>query len=262
MNVTSSATKPAQSRKDKYLSVYGVVDPLFSLPNSATPSDPIELELSAGGPVAAVYSWVDPSDFDDLEADVSEGSRLAKLARRHDGVVRALADKGAVLPVRLGTLFSDAVSLTELLDQTADDLAAELDRVRDCDEWDLRVRAHLEKAVDRPTIPADESGTAYLMRRRNEREQAATAQAAISTAMSAADNALTALAQEVAELAVDASAMAMSRGYLVRTQRAAEFEKVVAELANELEGHSCDVRISGPLPPYSFVKIRLERLSQ
>jgi gas vesicle protein GvpL/GvpF len=262
MNATSSTTTPEQSRKAKYLSVYAVVDPFFSLPGSASAADPIELELSTGGPVAAVYSWVEASDFDDLEEDVSEGSRLAKLARRHDGVVRALARRGAVLPVRLGTLFPDAASLTELLDQTADDLGAELDRVRGCEEWDLRVRAYLEKAVDLPTVPADESGTAYLMRRRNERERAVVAQAAISTAMSAADEALTALAQSALELAVDTSAMAMSRGYLVRTQHAAEFETLAAELANDLEGHGCNVRISGPLPPYSFVKIRLERLSQ
>jgi hypothetical protein len=220
------------------------------------------LELSTGGLVAAVYSWVDPGEFDDLEADVSEGSRLAKLARRHDAVVRALAGRGAVLPVRLGTLFSDATFLRELLEETADDLVAELDRVRGCHEWDFRIQALQESATDLMTAPTDESGTAYLMRRRDERQQAADAQAAISTAMSAADETLTALAESVTDLTVDASALVMSRGYLVRTQLAAEFETVAAELANELQRQGCTVRLSGPLPPYSFVKIRLERLSQ
>ena len=261
MNPTSSTTTSEQSRNNKYLSVYGVVDRFFPLPDSAPSSDPIELELSTGGPIAAVYSWVDPGDFDGLKADISEGGRLAKLARRHDGVVRALAGSGTVLPVRLGTLFPDAVSLTELLDQTADDLLVELDRVRGCHEWDVRVHVH-QSAADLPITPADESGTAYLMRRRNERQQAVAAQAAISTAISAAYEVLTVLAESVVELAIDGSGMAMSRGYLVRTQHAAEFETVAAELTYELEGHGGNVRISGPLPPYSFVKIRLERLSQ
>ena len=261
MNVTP-ATTSRPSQKSRYLSVYGVVDGSFPLLGSASSSDPIELQLSTGGPIAAVYSWVDPGEFEDLDADVSEDGRLAKLARRHDAVVRALANTGAVLPVRLGTLFPDPASLTELLDETADDLAAELDRVRGCNEWDVRMQAQIQSAVDLASAPPDESGAAYLMRRRDERQHAAAAQAAISTAMSAADDALTALADSVAELAADASATAMSRGYLVRAQRAAEFEMVAAELANELEAQGCNVRLSGPLPPYSFVKIRLECLSQ
>src|SRR5215475_12341801 len=226
MNARSSATTVEQSRKSKYLSVYGVVDRSFPPPGSALSPDPIELELSTGGPVAAVYSWVDPGDFDDLEADVSEGGRLARLARRHDAVVRALATRGAVLPVRLGTLFSDAAALTALLDETAHDLVAELDRVRGCGEWDLRIQAHLERASGLASGPTDESGTAYLMRRRDERQQAASAQAAISTAMSAADEALTSRAESVVELVVDSPTMAISRGYLVRTQRTAEFETI------------------------------------
>jgi len=220
------------------------------------------LELGTGGPVAAVYSWVDPAEFDDLEADVSEDGRLAKLARRHDAVVRALASRGAVLPVRLGTLCSDATSLMDLLEETADDLVGELDRVRGCYEWDFRIQAVLQSATGPASAPAIETGTAYLMRRRDERRQAAAAQAAISAAMSAADETLTALAESATDLAVDASALAMSRSYLVRTQLAAEFERVAADVANELERHGCTVRRSGPLPPYSFVKIRLERLSR
>ena len=262
MNMAASPTTSGKSRAVRCLSVYGVVDRSFPLPGITPSSDPIELELTTGGAVAAVYSWVDPSEFDDLEADVSEGGRLAKLARRHDAVVRALAGRGVVLPVRLGTLFSDATSLRELLEETADDLVPELDRVRGCHEWDLRIQALLESATDLTSAPTDESGTAYLMRRRDERQQAAAAQAAISTAMSAADETLTALAESVTDLTVDASALAISRGYLVRTQLAAEFETVAAELANELERQGCTVRLSGPLPPYSFVKIRLERLSQ
>ena len=262
MTVTASSTVSEQSRKNRYLGVYGVVDRSFPLRGTAPSPDPLELELSTAGPVAAVYSWVDPGEFDDLEADVSEDGRLAKLARQHDAVVRALASRGAVLPVRLGTVFSDPTSLTELLDETADDLAAELDRVRGCHEWDVRMQARIESAIDLVSAPTDESGTAYLMRRRDERQQAVAAQAEMSTAMSAADETLTALAESVAELAVDASAMGMSRGYLVRTQRAAEFETEAVELASELERHGCNVRLSGPLPPYSFVKIRLERPGQ
>jgi gas vesicle protein GvpL/GvpF len=262
MNTAASSTTSEKPRTNRCLNIYGVVDRFFALPGRTPSSDPIELELGTGGPVGAVYSWVDPGEFDDLEADVSEGGRLAKLARRHDAVVRALASRGAVLPVRLGTLFSDATSLMELLEETADDLVAELDRVRGCYEWDFRIQAVLQGATGPASAPAIETGTAYLMRRRDERRQAAAAQAAISTAMSAADETLTALAESATDLAVDASVLAMSRSYLVRTQLAAEFERVAADVANELERHGCTVRRSGPLPPYSFVKIRLERLSR
>jgi hypothetical protein len=262
VNTAASSATSEKPRTNRCLNIYGVVDRFFALPGRTPSSDPIELELGTGGPVAAVYSWVDPAEFDDLEADVSEDGRLAKLARRHDAVVRALASRGAVLPVRLGTLCSDATSLMELLEETADDLVGELDRVRGCHEWDFRIQAVLQSATGPASAPRDESGTAYLMRRRDQRQRAAAAQAEVSMAMCAADETLTALAESVTELAVDASAMAMSHGYLVRTQLAAEFELVAAELANELERHGCNVRLSGPLPPYSFVKIRLERLSR
>ena len=52
--------------------------------------------------------------------------------------------------------------------------------------------------------------------------------------------------------------MSLSRAYLVRDAKAAEFATVAAEVAVELESRGCEVRLSGPLPACSFVDLRLE----
>jgi hypothetical protein len=243
-----------RSRSGECVCVYGIVDDRFRLPPS---SDGVPLRLHHVGGLAAVYSQVDTAEFAGVTPELAESSRLATIARRHDGVVRSLAEDDAVLPVRLGTLFPDVSSLTSLLADTEVELRAQLDRLRGRREWSLRIRPVPAAAASAPDEPAG-SGTDYLLRRRDDRRQAAEMRDDLLAAMSAADDALAARAESVAGPGLAAPTMSMSRGYLVRDEMAAEFTAVASEVAVELERRGCDTTLAGPLPAYSFVDVRLE----
>src|SRR4051794_22821732 len=110
--VEQPAGRPALPGECIY--IYGVVDRSSPPAVLLAASGGAALQMTEVGPLAAIHSWIDPSELDDLDADIAEGSRLAALVRHHDDVVQALAAAGAVLPVRLGTLVPDQAALTKL----------------------------------------------------------------------------------------------------------------------------------------------------
>jgi hypothetical protein len=222
------------------LYVYGIVDADAPVPAMDA------LRLTSSGRVAAVHSEMQSAELEGLEQDLSEDGRLAVLARRHDDVVRTLADAGTVLPVRLGTAFPDNAALAAVLADAEPSLAVELDRIRGRHEWELRVR------VNRPAAPSESSGTAYLMARRDE----ARARDGLREALASVDQTLQGFAD--AATGPEPAATGMSRSYLVPDTLAAGFAAAISAAADELESRGCVARLSGPLPPYRFVSVRLE----
>lgn len=220
--------------------VYGIVDADASVPGTDG------LRLTRSGRVAAVHSEMESAQLEGIEQDLSEDGRLAVLARRHDDVVRRLADAGTVLPVRLGTAFPDEAALATVLADAEPSLAAELARIRGRHEWEVRVRA----GRSRTEPPA--SGTAYLMARRDE----ARARDGLRDALASVDQTLRGFAD--ATTGPEPAATGMSRSYLVPDAAAADFTAATAAAASELETRGCAARLSGPLPPYRFVAVRLE----
>lgn len=220
--------------------VYGIVDAGVPVPAMDV------LRLTSSGRVAAVHSEMESTELEGLEQDLSEDGRLAMLARRHDDVVRMLADAGTVLPVRLGTAFPDNAALAAVLTDAEPSLAAELDRIRGRHEWELRVRA------GRPAAPSESSGTAYLMARSDE----ARARDGLREALASVDQTLRGFAEGTT--GPEPVATGMSRSYLVPDTVAGEFTAAISAAASELETRGCVARLSGPLPPYRFVSVRLE----
>jgi hypothetical protein len=220
--------------------IYGIVDADVHVPGTDG------LRLTRSGKIAAVHSEMESARLAGIEQDLSEDGQLAVLARRHDDVVRTLADAGTVLPVRLGTIVSGETALAAVLGEAESSLAVELDRIRGRHEWELRVRA------GRPTTSLASSGTAYLMARRDE----ARAREGLRDALASVDATLRGFAD--AATGPEPAATGMSRSYLVPDAVAGQFAAAVAAAASELETRGCVARLSGPLPPYRFVAVRLE----
>jgi hypothetical protein len=246
------------------LYIYGILDRGRQVVRVPGLSHAGVLQTTAVGPVAAVHSWIDPSELDDLEADIAEGSRLAALVRHHDDVVKALAATGPVLPVRLGTLVSEHAALVRLLTEGVQSMTDALNTVRGRTEWDLRITAPKLGADGSPAdLPPDEpsrpgAGTNYLLHRRDSRRKAEQLRAALHAAMTDLDEGLSHVADATAGCRVATGAASASCAYLVHESAVDEFLGIAEQGIAALEEIGCTAVLRGPLPPYSFVDIRLE----
>lgn len=80
---------------------------------------------------------------------------------RHQRVIAALIEGGPALPLRFGTLVEDATGCRRLLVRHRDALRAQLDRVRHCVEFALRVSG-LREEVGSDIAAGGGPGSSYL----------------------------------------------------------------------------------------------------
>lgn len=223
-------------------------------------SDGARLEMTSAGRIAAVHTDMSAEELSGVDAEVVEGSRLAELARRHDAVITSLASLGAVLPVRLGTLLPERAALATLLQEEHTGLADALDNVRGCAEWQVRVaRAAAPAEAPEPVEPAAVAvggGTVYLLDRRRARRRAVEQYERFYSVLEAVDEALALLAKDTAGPLL-ATGSARRRSYLVPQAEQPAFVSIVEQGVAQLTEVGGDLRVRGPLPPYSFSGVQL-----
>lgn len=229
---------------DECVYLFGIVDRDFRIPPSTD-----GLRLAPLDRIAVVYDVMSQRELAGMDTEVSEHSRLADLARRHDETLRRMARSGPVLPIRLGTVFADPAPMMALLGPAEADLAGELDRVRGRHEWSVRISA----GGPTPSEPTAKSGTDYLLGRRDEHRR----RDDLAAAIAAVDETLAGWADATAGPGSAGGRPALSRAYLVPDAGAADFAAAVTAAAAELEPRGCQFVLTGPLPPYSFVAVRL-----
>jgi hypothetical protein len=263
------------------LYAYGITDAASSA-DDIVGLDDRTVEIVRVGSAALVASTIDLDLLAGLEEDVSEAGqiresgRLAALAGRHDRVMRQLLDRGPVLPLRFGTVLPDRPRAQRLLRASADPLAAELDRVRDHREWGLRVvpgdevderlpsddtRAESGRAAAGAGTTAGESGTAYLSARREELRRAALREERLTGLTRQAHEQLAALASEVAMRSGRPGPGRLNAAYLVAGAKENDFLDEAAAATKKLMDAGCEASLTGPWPPYSFVRLTLGEAS-
>jgi hypothetical protein len=154
--------------------------------------------------------------------------------------VRALMDRGAVLPMRFGTLLADERALVEALTARRDELITGLAHVRGRVELGLRVVADRLAAADRSA----ESGRAYLLARVAEHR----------LAEQAAQDVHAPLARLACDSRVRSHTVAptlFAAAYLVERDDVPAFRAEVERTAAVVPG--VQAICTGPWPPYSFV---------
>ncbi|MEU0839088.1 GvpL/GvpF family gas vesicle protein [Streptomyces sp. NPDC005962] len=232
-----------------------------------------QVGLVETGDLAAAVGPVPAEEFGEepLKARLEELTRLESLARGHHGVVSALAPLGAVLPLRLATVYRDEDRVRQTLQERRDEFLPLLERLTGRVEWGVKVYTDAkdtgggEEASGAPEDGSGDAGLspgrAYLAARRRRRRGAEDAwQAAVRTAARIAD--------EAGEIAVERVAHRPQRGelagvgggepgeniandaYLVPADRAADFRARVLAAAEGQEG--VRVEVTGPWAPYSF----------
>ncbi|MFD7502181.1 GvpL/GvpF family gas vesicle protein [Streptomyces sp. NPDC059850] len=223
--------------------------------------EPVRLVENAG--LAAVVGSVPLADFGEepLRAHLEDLPWLERAARAHHRVIGRAAGYGQVIPLRFATIYHDDGRVRTMLRERRDDLTDTLARVAGRTEWGVKAyvdpRAFLPDPGDEEGSGGDTPGTAYLLRRRAQRDDKETAHLRATERAEEIHTALTALAAasaahppQDARLAAYEGWMVLNNSYLVPDDRTEQFTAAVTELGERYP--DVDLELSGPWPPYSF----------
>jgi hypothetical protein len=222
-----------------------------------------QIRVLNAGPLTAVVESVDPDAFsaERLQDRLSDPADLEAVARRHHDVVVAVAALGPALPLRLATVYLSDGRVRSLLAERRDEFCetlAWLARRTECGikAWADPSTLHSDCATA-SSETADQSGAAYLARRRAELAARAEGQRLAARCGEEIHAALVplAVASRLHPLhdtpaAADAGLQVLNAAYLVDSAGLSEF----AESARAAAALAGAVRVvaTGPWPAYSF----------
>ena len=245
---------------------------LYAVTDAAPAKEPADEHALAGvdgvpvrrvvsGDLAAVVSSVDPTQFSEeaLRRSLEDLQWLERTARAHNAVVAAVARSGPVAPVRLATVYLDDENVRRLLDERASEFTAALDRIRGRAEWGVKGFAVRTEGDTSPQATEESKpGTAYLMRRRAERDRAARglqdaaeAAEAVHREMSAVAVASRRYQPQDPRLSGRREEMVLNVAYLVDEAGA----EILRRLVEQQQGQNLRLELTGPWAPYSFATL-------
>lgn len=249
------------------LYVYGVV------PGGTSPRLFADVEgIDAGGPVqlvedggvAAIASAVPLDDFEEgaLEQNLRDPAWLEQKVRAHDRVLAAAVGRVAVLPLRFGAIYRGEDHVRTMLSDRSE-LAADLARLEGMQE--LGVKAFLDTDALRerlrnahPLGAAEDSGRAYMQRKRIERELEDELRSFAATCADGSHEALAAAAADARANPTQAPEVAgadmiLNGAYLVPFGGEQKLRDAVAALEARYGADGVSYELTGPWPPYNFV---------
>jgi len=202
-----------------------------------------------------------------INRKLSDLDWVSRAAVVHEAVVESFIDERAVLPMKLFTIFT---SDDRALDQVRGDrrrVDAMVKRVANHIEWGVRVtlvrpgaKAAKSVAPRRPSPQkAARTGVSYLSRKKAQRDAALElAEHARETVAELYDRlaARSTLARRrmTSELAAQGGPLLLDGAFLVPRSRGTAFRALVTREARRLGRVGYQITMSGPWPPYTFVK--------
>ncbi|MEX2179981.1 MAG: GvpL/GvpF family gas vesicle protein [Gemmatimonadaceae bacterium] len=253
---------------------YGVVRNGFDASQSPSGIEGAPVGLIRGATLSALVSRLPAGAYGAaaIERDSGDVAWLSPRAQAHDGVLTWAQEYGGVIPLPMFSLWAADDSVTSMLAERSAELTASFDRVRDADEFGLRI--HRQDAVMREAIGEldDEIGVLqreaerappgqrYLLERKLvERTKAATRRASRRLAGEVFDDLRAASREAVSRpLAPLAGAppditLVLNGAFLVERARLAEFRRAVGAHIERCRPLGLTFDFTGPWPPYHFV---------
>jgi hypothetical protein len=263
---TSVATADSPDATACY--VYAITDHdprgLYSDTPAIDPSLPLDVVRYRS--VQAVISRVRLDEFgqDALNQRVADRQWVEEKIRAHDRVVKRVCESAAAIPCRFCTVVRHPRDVQLLLSTHYQPILDTLDNLRGKQEWGMRILFDPSAHAPPPTPGAssETSGRQYLQRRKQKDSLRA------DLRRNAADTAQ-ACHQSLAALAAQAALLPARRGekrqpiellnaaYLVPQLQAGQFERALLDLRNRHESEGLELLITGPWPPYNFVRLDL-----
>lgn len=228
--------------------VYAIVRRDAPLPTARAANAGVELSTVAWRDLAAVTRAIPHED-----TTVTPSAVL-----HHESIVEAVRERSPALPVRFGTVFSDARSIALALAERYEPLAADLDRVGDKVElsltalWPSPADVEVSHAVSGDVVTIQRgSGAQYLHARAAEFRRVDAMDERARVVARELDGVLGELAIERRLVLRPTPRVAVRVAYLLEPAGVSVFRAAVDTLCRS--GSSCRLILTGPWPPYSFV---------
>lgn len=224
------------------------------------------------GTLTAIVSPVSTADFlpESLSARAADADWLEAMVRAHNEVIDAVHMRTTILPAKFGSVYRRADDLLRALEPSGDAMRAQLQRLRETDEWAVHVYA--DRTVVQEDIAANDAdihalrsqladarpGRAFFLQRKLADELATlTESALVAAAQSIHERILPhaleyALSSPARVARVESGKVEILRAaYLVRRQDTDHFLQTADSAGQDYAG--MDMETTGPWPPYSFV---------
>jgi hypothetical protein len=277
-SVNASRSRAGPSRDDPELAyyVYGVVAAGVELPADLAGVDPHHAAfLLEDGDLAAIVSRVALDQFGEerLRDNLNDVNWLEDKARAHENALDAALQATTVVPMRLCTIYSSQDQVRSMLAEERALFADALKRLKGKAEWGAKViaapralaRVAAERADADPEQGQASRGAAYMARKKEEamardREDEIAEEWALAIHERLAGAASEALLNPLQrpEVSGHEGDMILNGVYLVDDELARELQERVEGLQREFGELEVWVELTGPWPPYNFVKSSIE----
>jgi hypothetical protein len=224
------------------------------------------VRLITEGDLSAIVCSVDARDFDEepLRAHLSDLAWVERTARRHEGVLEAMAAATTLVPMRMCSVYANEAGARGLLEREAGSLSDALAFLQGRAEWGVKVFAAGAPLSDPDPEPApsarrETSGADYLQRRLRERDARSDAAHRAQEAVSTVHERLSVIAARAVLAPPQRSGMGgdgemvLNGAYLVGAESESRFHAEVRALAEEYAPVGLSFETTGPWPAYNFV---------
>lgn len=198
-----------------------------------------------------------------LNARLSDLDWVSRAAVAHEAVVESFLDERAILPMKLFTIFTSDDRAVEQVRGDKRRVAAVVKRVANHLEWGVRV-THVQTAARpvarrTPGTAKPVSGASYLSRKKAQRDAAAELAGRAQETVAAlydrlANRSRLGRRRSASELPIDGGPLLLDAAFLVPRTRSTGFRALVTREAQRLDRQGYHVALTGPWPPYTFVK--------
>jgi hypothetical protein len=260
------ASHKPTSEEDLAWYVYGVVAADEAAVADGLPgidADHAAIALVEGN-VAAVVSRVRLDEFSEttLRTHLADMGWVEVTARAHEHTLELVRRRATVIPMRMCSVYRTEGGVREMLSREQNALSECLTELAGKAEWgvkvfaDPRLRRSHSAVVSSDDAPG--AGTAYLARKREERDEAERVSQLIDEAARQIHDRLRATAADgrvipLRQAEPGSPEMILNGVYLVSDGEQAEFHERVLELQTTFGSLGLELQPSGPWPAYNFV---------
>ena len=200
---------------------------------------------------------VNISDFQkELQEALKNPKAMEEVLTGHQGILNRLMRKTTVIPFQFGTILKDREAAAGYLKSSYAKYKGLLKKFKDRQEWGVRVFADLKKSRN---TQKSGSGTAYLLRKKQEEEAEKTTNEKLTSFSGEILNSLRELAFEYK---VTESAQRFSEkgelhisvfAFLLDKPKVRQFSQKLKSLQKKYQKFGLSLTASGPWPAYNFV---------